>query len=271
MDQKKLARGITIGAVTFIILLLFTNSTFLTINSGEKGVLFKKFSGGLDKETVYGQGFHIIAPWNEMIVYNIREQLKEETMEVLSRNGLTIDVDVSLRFHPMPDRIGYLHDEVGDQYGERIVKDVIRSAAREVMGKYTPEELYSIKRDSVRSEISDIVRVKLENKNIQLQSVNIRSIGLPETLKAAIQQKLVQEQEEQQYEFRIAKESKEAERKRIEAQGIQDFQKIVSEGISEAYLRWKGIEATGTLADSENSKIVIIGSGKDGLPLILGQ
>ncbi|MGB1205910.1 MAG: prohibitin family protein [Chitinophagales bacterium] len=271
MDQTKIAQTATIAAVAFILIAFLSNSTFLTIKPGEKGVLFKKFSGGIDTEVVYSQGFHVVAPWNEMILYDVREQIKEETMDVLSSGGLTISVDVSTRFHPQADKIGYLHNEIGREYGNRIVRDVVRSAAREIIGKYTPEELYSEKRDSVRVGIETKVREKLSEKYITLEAVNLRSIKLPEAIERAIENKLVQEQEKQQYEFKIAKESKEAERKKIEAEGIRTFQKIVSEGISQEYLRWKGIEATERLAGSENAKVVVIGSGKDGLPIILGQ
>jgi len=260
-----------VGAMAFIIILFLSNATFLTIPAGHNGVMFKKFSGGLEKDHIYSQGFQIVAPWNDMIIYDIREQLKEENMDVLSSDGLPIKVDVSVRFHPLPDKIGYLHDEVGPEYANRIVTDVVRSAAREVMGRYTPEQLYSSKRDSVRLGIEDAVKVRLASKYIALEAINLRSIELPEMIKNAIQQKLVQEQEKEQYKFKIEKESKEAERKKIEAEGIRAFQEIVSQGISDKYLRWKGIETTQALAESENSKVVIIGQGKDGLPIILGD
>lgn len=270
MDQKK---AIRIGIFVFIIIMIivgFTNSTFLTIQAGKRGVLFKKFGGGLEKDFVYGQGFHVVAPWNEMIEYDVREQLKEEKMDVLSSDGLPISVDVSVRFNPIAEKLGYLHEEIGKQYGEKIVKDVVRSAAREVIGRYTPEELYSAKREAVRTEIEADVAIKLEKKYIKLQAVNLRSIKLPKMIEEAIQQKLVQEQEKEQYEFKIAKEQKEAERKKIEAEGIKAFQEIVGQGLTPSYLKWKGIEATEELSQSENSKVVIIGGGKDGLPIILG-
>ena len=271
MNSKKLAPMIVGGVVALIILAIVTNSTFLTIKSGEKGVLFKKFSGGLDKENIYDQGFHIIAPWNDMIVYSVREIIREENMDVLSRDGLPIEVDVSVRFRPDPKKIGYLHDEIGPEYDKTIVRDVLRAAAREVMGKYTPEELYAGKRDSIRMSIEGIVGAALNTKYVKLEAVNIRSIQLPQRIKEAIEQKLVKEQERDQYEFKIQKEQLEAERKLIEAEGIKQFQEIVAQGLSQDYLRWKGIEATKELANSTNSKVVIVGSGKDGLPLILGN
>ncbi|OWY22815.1 prohibitin family protein [Sphingobacteriales bacterium UPWRP_1] len=271
MNQQRIIRILSLFAVGVVVLIMITSSTFITIHTGEKGVLFKKFSGGLDKDHVYGQGFHVVAPWNSMIVYDLREQIREETMDVLSSDGLPITVDISVRFNPTAAKLGYLHEEIGPDYAEKIVKDVVRSASREVIGKYTPEEVYSSKRDSVRFGIQHMVETTLQAKYIELKAVNLRSIKLPATIEQAIQTKLVQQQEKEQYEFRIAKERKEAERKRIEAEGIKAFQEIVNQGLSDQYLRWKGIEATQNLAESQNSKVVVIGSGKNGLPIILGE
>ena len=271
MNQPRMIRLLSIIAVGIVLLITITSNIFLTINTGEKGVLFKKFSGGLVKEKIYGQGFHVIAPWNTMFVYDMREQIREENLDVLSTDGLPISIDVSVRFNPIAEKLGYLHEEIGPDYGDKIVRDVVRSASREVIGKYTPEEIYASKRDSVRFGIQAMVESTLRAKYVELKAVNLRSIKLPVTIEQAIQTKLVQQQEKEQYEFRIAKERKEAERKRIEAEGIKAFQEIVNQGLSDQYLRWKGIEATQMLAESQNSKVVIIGSGKDGLPIILGN
>jgi len=262
---------VSLIAVGIVLLITVTSNIFLTINTGEKGVLFKKFGGGLVKEKIYGQGFHVLAPWNTMFIYDMREQIREENLDVLSTDGLPISIDVSVRFNPIADKLGYLHEEIGPDYADKIVRDVVRSASREVIGKYTPEEIYASKRDSVRIGIQNMVEVTLKAKYIELKAVNLRSIKLPPTIEQAIQTKLVQQQEKEQYEFRIAKERKEAERKRIEAEGIKAFQEIVNQGLSEQYLKWKGIEATQMLSESQNSKVVIIGSGKDGLPIILGN
>ncbi|QQS29572.1 MAG: prohibitin family protein [Sphingobacteriales bacterium] len=271
MNQSKIIRMVSLIAVGIVLLITVTSNIFLTINTGEKGVLFKKFGGGLVKEKIYGQGFHVLAPWNTMFIYDMREQIREENLDVLSTDGLPIAIDVSVRFNPIAEKVGYLHEEIGPDYADKIVRDVVRSASREVIGKYTPEEIYASKRDSVRIGIQNMVEVTLKAKYIELKAVNLRSIKLPPTIEQAIQTKLVQQQEKEQYEFRIAKERKEAERKRIEAEGIKAFQEIVNQGLSEQYLKWKGIEATQMLSESQNSKVVIIGSGKDGLPIILGN
>lgn len=264
-------RNIILGIIAFFVFISFMSSTFVTIDAGHKGVLFRKFSGGLDKETVYGQGFHIIAPWNTLFVYDVRKQQMQELMDILSSNGLSVNADVSVIYRPREDKIGFLHDMIGIEYPKTIVEPEIRSATRSVMGRYTPEELYSTKREAVQKEIFDEIARVLEKNNILVDAVLIRSVKLPPTIQIAIEAKLKQEQESLEYEFKIQKEKKEAERKSIEASGIQNFQKIISESISEKLLKWKGIEATQDLAKSPNSKIVVIGSGANNLPVILSS
>jgi len=191
-------------------------------------------------------------------------------MDVLSSNGLTISVDVSVRYRPMPDKIGYLHNEIGRNYGEIIVKDLVRASVRKIIGRYTPEELYSTKREAVQGVMEIELDSLLRQKYILLKAVLIRSVKLPETIQSAIQSKLEQEQEALKYDFRIQKETKEAERKLIEADGIRKFQELVAQGLSKNYLQWKGIETTLELAKSPNTKVIVIGNSEDGLPLILG-
>lgn len=269
-QNPKWARLAIIGGIAVVLIFLISDSLFVTINTGEKGVLFRKFGGGIEMDRIYDQGFHIKAPWNTMFVYNVREQLKEEKLNVISSDGLNIEIDVSCRFNPMPDKIGYLHNEIGKDYYTVIVRDLIRTTVRKVIGRYTPEQLYSSKRDKVESDIQEVLEAYFSEKYIILNSAFIRSIKLPAQIEEAIQDKLAQEQEALKYSFKIEKEKKEKERKMIEAEGIKEFQRIVSEGISDKLLKWKGIEATENLAKSDNSKIIVIGSGKDGLPIILG-
>lgn len=269
--NQNLIRLAIIGGIALFLLLIFANSMFLTIKSGERGVLFKRFGGGLAVEKTYGQGFKVIAPWNNMFIYEVRFHKTDEIMDVLSSNGLSISVDVSIRYKPIDDRIGYLHNEFGYGYEDKLIIPEIRSATRKVIGKYTPEELYSTKREAIQTEIIAATEAVLTSKNIKLDALLIRSVELPQTIKTAIEKKLKQEQESQEYAFKIEKERKEADRKRIEAEGIKDFQLIVTQGITEKLLRWKGIEATREIAESPNAKVVIIGSGRDGLPIILGN
>lgn len=273
MDNRKLLPVIIIGIVGVILIIALSSSIFLTIQPGEAGVLFKKFGGGLDKEHVYGQGFHVIAPWNEMNVYNVKEQSAEESMDVLDKNGLSISVDVTVRFHPLYDKIGYLHEKFGRNYITVLVIPEVRSVVRQVMGRFSAEEIYSTKRAEVEQTIIKETAATLsnENNNIQMMALLIRSINLPENIKNAIELKLQQEQEALAYQFRLDKEKSEAERKRIAAEGEAAANMIVNNSLTDRLLKMRGIEATQQLAQSENSKVVIIGSGSDGLPIILGN
>ena len=270
MENQGLPKGIVMGIVGIIFLVMFGSSMFYTIEPGEKAVLFEKFSGGLDKETIYGQGFHIIAPWNTLHIYDVKIHETFEKMEVLSKNGLSIKIDLSFRYMPIQAKIGYLHDEIGRNYLERIIKPEIRSVTREVIGNYLPEELYSTKREAIEDEIEALTRAKVETKYLTLDAILIRDVTLPLTLRNGIEKKLVQEQESLEYEFKIDKARKEAERKEIEANGIAKFQQIVNRTITPQLLKWKGVEATQEIAKSNNSKVIVIGNGDGDLPIILG-
>ena len=270
MENQGLPKALVMGIVGLIFIVLFSSSIFVTIESGEKGVLFKKFGGGLDKETIYGQGFHLIAPWNDMFVYDVKIHETFEKMEVLSKNGLSIKIDLSFRYNPVEEKIGYLHDQIGRDYVERIIKPEIRSVTREVIGNYLPEELYSTKREAIEDEIEALTREKVEAKYLTLDAILIRDVTLPQTLRNGIEKKLVQEQESLEYEFKIDKARKEAERKEIEANGIAKFQQIVNRTITPQLLKWKGVEATQEISKSPNSKVIVIGNGDGDLPIILG-
>ncbi len=259
------------GGILLVIVIILASSTFRTIESGQAGVIFRPFSGGLEVDKVYGQGLHIIAPWNTMYVYSVRLQETSETMDVLASNGLSILMDVSFRYRPTKESLGYLHDELGPEYKDKLIIPELRSAARKVIGKYKPEQLYSTKRDVIQREIEEELKKSLKKRFVNVDAVLIRSIQLPKKITEAIELKLKQEQEFLQYEFRIQKTEKEAERKRIEAKGIRDRQRIINEGLTDRFLKYKGIEATERLADSKNSKVVVIGGGDEGLPLILGD
>jgi len=259
------------GLFFLFLFIALTNTTFLTIKSGEKGVLFKQFGGGLEKETVYDQGFHIVAPWNTMFIYDVRTNEAFEEMEVLSKNGLSIKVELSYRYSPDPKKIGFLHDQIGTNYDLRIIKPEIRSATREVIGQYNPEELYSTKREAIQQEIYDKTAASIGQKNILLDAILIRSVTLPENLRNAIEKKLEEEQLSLQYKYKLDRERQEGERRVIEAQAKADANKILNASLTDKILRDKGIEATLMLAQSPNAKVVVVGGSGDGLPLILNN
>ncbi|MBG0780684.1 MAG: prohibitin family protein [Bacteroidales bacterium] len=270
LDFKKiLPIAIIVGAV--LLLIIFWSRMTVTIPAGHGGVLFKLFAGGVDTEKTYKEGFHFLAPWNSMYLYETRQQEVAEEMNVLSSNGLEIRVDFSAWYQPNWDKLGFLHSQIGTDYMRRVVIPSLRSAARSVVGRYTPEQIYSTKRDAIQIEIFDETKKLLDEKYVQLNQVLIRSITLPPTIKTAIESKLKQEQEALEYEFKLEKAEQEAERQRIDAEGKARANKILSESITESILREKGINATLKLAESPNSKVVIIGNSGDGLPIILGD
>ncbi|MCB0739270.1 MAG: prohibitin family protein [Bacteroidetes bacterium] len=269
-NQSAIARLAILFGIIVVIGIFFAGSMFKTIKAGELGVIYRPFAGGLDKDKIFNQGFHVIAPWNDLIVYDVKEQIREEQLNVLSSNGLNITLEVSCRYNPIKTKIGYLHDEVGVNYESVIVKDMIRTTVRKVVGRYTPEQLYASKREEIERETATILEEMLKGRYVSLGNFALRDIKLPDDIKSAIEDKLAQQQEAEKYKYKIEREAKEKERKMIEAEGIKEFQRIVSEGISDKLLKWKGIEATQDLAKSPNSKVIVIGSGKDGLPIILG-
>ena len=221
-------------------------------------------------EPAMGEGFHLVAPWNDVEVYEVRQQEFFDEMKVLSSNGLDIQLDATAWYHPNISKLGLLHKTKGTNYLERVVRPALRSATREVVGRYTPEQIYSSKRAIIQNEIFEETKKILDSEYVQLNNVLVRDVTLPNTIKDAIERKLGQEQEFLEYEFRLQKAKKEAEKVRIEAKGKADANKILSASLTDKILQDKGIEATLELAKSPNTKVVIVG-GKDGMPLILGN
>ena len=267
--QTKVISLIVVSAILLIVLI--TNST-ITINAGENGVIFRTFGNGINEnEKPLGEGFHFVAPWNKVFVFSIRLKEKAEDMLVLSSNGLEIRVDVSAWFRPLPEKLPSLVKEISKDYEGTIVIPAMRSAARSVIGRYTPEEIYSTRRDAIQDEIFIETKRILEQKYIAVDRTLIRSVILPETIKKAIESKLEQEQLALEYQFKLERAKQEAERQRIAAEGEAIANKIVNSSLTDNLLKMRGIEATIKLSESNNAKTVIIGSGKDGLPLILNH
>ncbi len=239
------------------------------IGPGHRGVLYKVFAGGTQEE-IFGEGLHLVAPWNTMYVYDVRLRDGPEKMEILTSNGLSVGLDVSIRFQPIVGELPTLQKNIGPGYYATIIRPTIRSELRKIVGQFTPEEIYSTKRQEVEDAVSQGIRDALSAKHVVVDAILIRNVALPEKLRVAIAEKLQEEQRAEMMKFTLDRERQEAERKEIEAGGIANFQKIVSQGLTADLLRWKGIEATEALAESSNAKVVVIGSGPDGLPLILG-
>lgn len=238
-----------------------------TLKSGEAGVMFYQYGSGTDTTTVYGEGTHMLLPWNEMVVYDARLQGIEDSVDALSRNGLEVKVQYSVLFRPVMEDLGKLHQMVGPDYVRKVVVPEASAATRAIISRYNPEELYFRDRDSIRQQVLD--RVKLEGRRnyVDFVDIMIRSIHLPPRIKSAIEGKLEQEQHQLEYTYLLSSAEQEAERRRIEAKGIADFEKISGVPI----LKWRGIEATEKLANSPNSKIVILGKESDELPVIMSE
>ena len=263
--------GLPIILLAFV-LIIFVSKSSINIGYGEAGVLFKTFGGGVvtDKAPL-SEGFHIIAPWNKVYIYNVKQQeFFEGNMQVLSSNGLEISLDVSVLYQPIYNELGLLHKTKGENYVNIVLIPQIRAVARSVVGRYTPEQLYSTKRDAIQNEIYEETQKVVENQHIQLNAVLVRDVSLPLAIKEGIERKLIQEQEALEYEFRIEKAKQEAEKQRIDAEGKAAANRILSASITNMILKEKGIEATKELSTSPNAKVIVIGSGEDGMPIILG-
>lgn len=267
----QIPKGIFLTVILVVLAFIVLSKSTITIKSGEAGVLYRTLSNGVDPNQVpMDEGFHFVLPWNLVYVYEVRQQELFEELKVLSSNGLDIKLEASIWFRPHIDKLATLHRKIGKDYLSRIIKPAVRSAARSVVGRYTPEQIYSSKRDVIQKEIYVETKKILDSKFIHLEKILVRDVTLPSSIKDAIERKLGQEQEFLEYEFRLQKAKKEAQKQRIEAQGKADANRILSASLTDKILRDKGIEATLELSNSPNSKVVIIG-GADGMPLILGN
>ena len=279
----------------------------ITVPSGKVGVLWKRFNGidiycwcwvgrgtVLDPRELREEGLHIIWPWDRLYLYDLRLQSNTQTYNAISKDGVSVGAEISVRYQLLHNSVAVLHKFIGPDYLSSVIEPEIGSQAREVIAQYTAEEVYT-SREAIQKEIRDNAQRSLAanlNKLVQPEAMEqpdprhyneflqnaiqildtlVLSIELPPEIVAAINRQTEQYYMINEYKFRVQREAEESKRKQIEADGIAAFQKTVSQGISDSYLRWRGIEATLALAQSPNTKIVIIGSGKDGLPIILGN
>jgi regulator of protease activity HflC (stomatin/prohibitin superfamily) len=279
----------------------------ITVPSGHVGVLWKRFNGldlycwcwvgrgtVLDPRELREEGLHIIWPWDKLYLYDLRLQSSTQTYNAISKDGVNVKAQISVRYQLLHDPVAVLHKFIGPDYLNSVLNPEIGSQARQIISEYTAEEVYT-SREQIQKQIRDASQTSLAanlNKlvqpeameqpdprhyndvlqnSIQILDTLVLSIELPPDIVAAINRQTEQYYMIQEYKFRVEREAEESKRKQIEADGIAAFQKTVSQGISESYLRWRGIEATLMLAQSPNAKIVVIGTGKDGLPIILGN
>ncbi len=257
--------GLLFGGIVLIILLW---ASVAYVPAGHVGVLtlFGRVTG-----EVLPEGMHMVNPFKVNNVMSVRTQEIKETASVPSNEGLIITMDTSLLFHLNAPNAADVYQKIGPHYADIVVEPNLRSAIRESTASHSANALYSGEREKVAAEIINTLNRELSKRGIVVENILLRDIQLPAALKQSIEAKQQAEQESLAMSFRLQKEKQEAERKRIEAGGIRDFQQIVAQGISPQLLEWKGIEATENLSKSPNTKIVVIGNPKNGLPLILGQ
>ncbi len=256
--------GTIIGVIAVVVLLFWS---VVTVPAGHVAVitLFGSVS-----EHVLGEGIHLINPLATAHEMSVQTQELKESTSVPSSEGLMMTLDTSLLLRLDASRAWYVYQKIGMNYSQTVIEPMLRSAIRDVTSKHSANALYTGGREEVQQKIQDMLFKELGDRGIFVENVLLRDVQLPLMLKTSIEQKQQAEQESLRMSFILQKEKQEAERKRIEAQGIADFQRIVAAGISQQLLEWKGIEATEKLAASSNTKVVVIGSGKSGLPLILG-
>jgi regulator of protease activity HflC (stomatin/prohibitin superfamily) len=293
--------------VGLLIVVVLWPYVVITVVSGNVGVLWKRFNGldlycwcwvgrgtVLDPRELREEGLHIIWPWDKLYLYNLRLQSTQQTYNAISKDGVSVKAQISVRYQLLHNSVAVLHKFIGPDFLTSVVNPEIGSQARQVIAQYTAEEVYT-SREQIQKQIRDGTQKSLSanlNKLVQPEAMEqpdpkhyndflqdaiqildtlVQTIDLPPDIVAAINRQTEQYYMIQEYKFRVEREAQETKRKQVEADGIAAFQKTVSQGISESYLRWRGIEATLLLAQSPNAKIVVIGTGKDGLPIILGN
>ena len=274
-----LSLTIALFLVLFLVL-FFWDRLVVSIYPGNVGVLWRRF-GGTVTNKVYGEGTHILFPLDIMYTYDVRWQVLRRSVTALTRDGLEITADLGLLYRVRSNLAGELHKDVGEQYREALLLPTLDSAARNILGTLDVEKLYVQREKDVytdeRQKAHDVfegsllerAKIDVGRKYIEVDDISVLRLILPDRVEAAIQRKREEEQVALMFDFRIAQERKEAERKRIEAGGIRDFQNIIDQGLTPNFLTFKGIEATLDLAKSSNAKVLVFGD-KTGLPLLLG-
>jgi prohibitin 1 len=259
------AAGVS-GIIAVVFVLIAFSQFFTVVPAGNVGVV--NFFGTVSDMSLKA-GINFVNPLANVIKMSVQTQELKELMDVPSKEGLTVQLEISVLYHLNPEKAPEVYKTVGQTYENIILEPQFRSVTRGVTAGYEAKALYTSEREHLSSLIMKEITAATQARGITVESTPLRRVGLPAGLAQSIETKLQAEQESQRMQFVLMKERQEADRKRIEAQGISDFQNIVTKGISEPLLRWKGIEATEKLAGSTNAKVVIIGAGKDGLPLIL--
>ncbi len=258
------------STITFLLILIyFQPLIFITIHAGEEGVLYRRFAEGTVTDHIYKEGFHIVCPWDVMTIYDTRIQQKTYSLVVLSAEGLKTELELSIIYYPRRDTLGVLHQKIGKDYLEKIVIPQIDHTVRVIVGKMTIDDLYTSKAQGLQELITESIAA-IEKNYVAIDNVILRKITLPKQVEKSIETKIEQKQLAEAYQYKIQAEKQEIERKRLEAEGIENYHQIVEKSLTNNILKWKGIQATEALAKSNNAKIVVIGNNGNQLPIILG-
>jgi regulator of protease activity HflC (stomatin/prohibitin superfamily) len=245
-----------IGFILVVVVVLWQRVMYI-VPAGGAGVMWQLFFGGTVTDYVFGEGLHVVFPWDRFTIYDTRVQVVETDFTTLTNKGLPIELKLTIRFHPEYDTIGLLDQHVGKDYVGKIVKPTVESVLRRYIGREEPESIYTNKEGVLSSIISRAI-AETSEQYVSIDDVIIRQVTLPEALRDAISTKLTYQQQSEAYEFRLAAETKEAERKKIEASGIAQAQKVIRENLTPELLRYEAIRVEGEVAKSPNSKLMIM-------------
>ncbi|HEX2867287.1 MAG TPA: prohibitin family protein [Ignavibacteriales bacterium] len=264
---NKHTMGIVIGLLVYTFFIaLFWRNIFISIDSGEQGIRWSRVNG-TEVGEIYGEGLHVIWPWDRMYIYVTRVQSHVDTLQILTAEGLTVKVEFSYRYYPVRDSIPTIHKNLGVNYSTSFVKPEVEAASMAIIGNFAPEQLYKMSTLVIQSTIKYYLSKQLMEKNIVMDDYLIRKISLPDIVSSSIEKKMVAEQLSYEFDYKLAIEEKEKKRKIIEAEGIRQFEELSKIPI----LKWKGLEVTSEFAKSNNAKIIIMGNGKNDLPLLLNS
>lgn len=264
-------RWVVVGALIIVFLAVyFWHSIFVTIGSGQVGVMYRRFMGGTVTDRLLGEGLRFVPPWDRIFVYDVRHQELQHSMPALTQDGLTVTVNLSIRYRPEKELVGLLHQAIGPDYVKTVVVPEVEGAVRRIIGQNNVGSIYQ-NASGLDQQVLDDSQEKAQRNYVDLDAVVLRSIELPKALAGQIEAKLVDKETALSYQYKLQIAEGEAERRRVEANGVANANNIVSQSLSPNVLQWEGIQATRELAKSENAKTVIIGGKGDGLPIILGK
>lgn len=265
IDQNGL-NFIIILLVLFFIVVYFWKQIFITVPAGHSAVLFERFNGGTQDE-LFDEGLHIIAPWNEMTVYNTRMQVIQDTVQAQTKKGMATSIIFAMRYVPKRDKLPKLHKYVGPDYVTKLVIPEAIAEIRDILSQYSPDSLYRISEANLENELLETIQREVGVNLLLFEDIKILQIITPKNFADAIESKHVEKQKAQEYEYRLSKENQELERKKLEAQGIAEFERI--SGVS--FLKYRSIQATEALSISPNAKVIVIGNGDKEVPFIISD